>query len=215
MNRVPMTPVLSSLASLGLGLALAVAPLQGSSSAALAAPAPAPAPAQDQAAAGRLPNTFDTPRASARAPTPTPTTTTTRTTTTTTTPAQPPAQAQAPAQASAAAAAGTEAEAADPARVAASEAMLRTTIASMQAGAPNYADMSDDLAEKVREQSAAITPLIGSFGALQSLAHVGVENGADLFLVGFENQITQWIIAMNEEDKIVALLFRPATPPAG
>ena len=211
MNRVPMTPVLSSLASLGLGLTLAVAPLPGSSSAALAAPAPAPA--QDQAAAGRLPNTFDTPRASARAPTPTTTTTTTRTTTTTTTPA--PAQAQAPAQASAAAAAGTEAEAADPARVAASEAMLRTTIASMQAGAPNYADMSDDLAEKVREQSAAITPLIGSFGALQSLAHVGVENGADLFLVGFENQITQWIIAMNEEDKIVALLFRPATPPAG
>jgi len=211
MNRVPMTPVLSSLASLGLGLTLAVAPLPGSSSAALAAPAPAPA--QDQAAAGRLPNTFDTPRASARAPTPTTTTTTTRTTTTT--PA--PAQAQAPAQASAAAAAaaGTEAEAADPARVAASEAMLRTTIASMQAGAPNYADMSDDLAEKVREQSAAITPLIGSFGALQSLAHVGVENGADLFLVGFENQITQWIIAMNEEDKIVALLFRPATPPAG
>ncbi len=102
----------------------------------------------------------------------------------------------------------------DPARAAAAETMLRTTIAAMQAGSPNYGDMSDDLASKVREQSSAITPLIQSFGPLKDLAHVGVENGAELFLVHFDHQATQWIIAQNPQGKIVALLFRPA-PPAG
>ena len=105
------------------------------------------------------------------------------------------------------------AEAMDPARAAAAEAMLKTTIAAMQAGSPNYDDMSDDLAEKVREQSTAITPLIQSFGAVTSVTHVGVERGAELFMVEFANQRTQWIIAQGDDGKIIALLFRPA--PAG
>ena len=146
-------------------------------------PATTPAPAQTGAAA-TLPNTFDAPAAQ--------------------TPARP-----APATPTGPAAATPS----DPAKVAAAEIILKKTIAAMQAGTPNYGDMSDDLAAKVREQSAAITPLIQSFGKMQSLAHVGAENGAELFLVGFDNQITQWIIAQNVDGKIVALLFRPATPP--
>lgn len=143
-------------------------------------------PANQGPAAASLPNTFDRPQtvASPR-------------------PATRPAPAQTPAPAAVS----------DPAKVAAAEAMLRKTITAMQAGSPNYGDMSDDLATKVREQSAAITPLIQSFGAMQSLAHVGAENGAELFLVGFDNQTTQWIIAQNSEGEIVALLFRPAPPP--
>jgi hypothetical protein len=105
------------------------------------------------------------------------------------------------------------AEAMDPARAAAAEAMLKNTIAAMQAGSPNYGDMSDDLAEKVREQSTAITPLIQSFGAVTSVTHVGAERGAELFMVEFANQRTQWIIAQGDDGKIIALLFRPA--PAG
>lgn len=97
-----------------------------------------------------------------------------------------------------------------PAVVAAAEAMLRKTVAAIQAGEANYADMSPDLAGKVRERAAEITPLIQSFGALQSVSHAGTENGAELFLVTFANQPTQWIIALNQ-GKIVALLFRPAT----
>ena len=141
------------------------------------------------AAAARLPNTFDRPQA---------------------VPTAPAARTAGPAASASASATATPS---DPAKIAAAEAMLRTTIAAMQAGAPNYGDMTESLAGKVREQSAAITPLIQSFGKMQSLAHVGAENGAELFLVGFDNQITQWIIAQNGEGKIVALLFRPATPP--
>lgn len=146
------------------------------------------APSGSRPAAATLPNTFDE-GAAARAPGQ----------------AVPPRPTPPPAP---------SAPASDPATVAAAEAMLRKTIAALQAGAPNYGDMSADLASKVREQSSAITPLVQSFGAVQDLAHVGDENGAELFLVLFANQHTQWIIAQNPEGKIVALLFRPA-PSAG
>ncbi len=158
----------------------------------LAAAAPAMAqstqtPAGGAPAAARLPNTFDNPSAAAAARTaPAPQT--------------PPQSAPTP-------------EPVDPARAAAAETILKKTIAAMQAGSPNYADMTADLAGKVREQSTAITPLIQSFGAVSSVTHVGVENGAELFLVEFANQRTQWIIAQDDGGKIVALLFRPA--PAG
>lgn len=137
------------------------------------------------AAVATLPNTFDGPPAAR--------------------PAARPAAAAAPAQATAPAATPS-----DPAQVAAAEAMLRKTVAAMQAGAPNYGDMSENLAVKVREQSSAITPLMQSFGALTALAHVGAENGAELFMAQFANQATQWVIALNAEGKIVVLLFRPA-----
>ena len=102
------------------------------------------------------------------------------------------------------------APASDPAKVAAAEAALRKTIAAMQAGAPNYADMSDDLAGKVREQAPAILPLFQQLGALETLRHQGAQDSAELFRVNFANAPTEWIIALNPEGKIIALLFRPA-----
>ncbi|MGA0546761.1 hypothetical protein ACO2Q1_15925 [Brevundimonas sp. VNH65] len=140
------------------------------------------------AAVATIPNTFDGPPAARPA-------------------ARPAAAAPAQATAQTTAPAATPS---DPAQVAAAEAMLRKTVAAMQAGAPNYGDMSENLAVKVREQSSAITPLIQSFGALTVLAHVGAENGAELFMAQFANQATQWVIALNAEGKIVVLLFRPA-----
>ena len=103
--------------------------------------------------------------------------------------------------------------ASDPAKVAAAEAMLKTTIAAMQAGTPNYGDMSPTLAEKVREVAPQITPIIQGFGAVQSLTHVGVEDGAELFVVVFAQLPTQWIIALDDTGKMRALLFRPVPPP--
>ena len=34
--------------------------------------------------------------------------------------------------------------------------------------------------------------------------------GADLFRVTFDNQVTEWLIGFDAEDKIALLLFRPA-----
>ena len=104
----------------------------------------------------------------------------------------------------------------DPAKVAAAETALKTTIAAMQSGTPNYADMTPDLAAKVLEQAATVAPLVKGFGELLGVTHVSTQNGSELFLVMFANAPTQWIVGQNAEGKITALLFRPApaAPPA-
>jgi hypothetical protein len=91
-----------------------------------------------------------------------------------------------------------------------SENTLRAFITGVQAGTVDYTLMTDDLAGKVREQEAAITPLLQSFGALQTVEFVGRQDGADLFGVIFANAATQWVIGFNDEGKVAALLFRPA-----
>ena len=91
-----------------------------------------------------------------------------------------------------------------------SEEVLRDIIAGGQAGTIPYALMTDDLAGKVREQEAAVLPLLQGFGAIQALDFVGSQEGADLFAVTFATAATQWIIGFNDAGKVDALLFRPA-----
>ena len=104
------------------------------------------------------------------------------------------------------AAAATSAEPAHPE----SENILRTLIASAQAGAMEYALMTDDLAGKVRAQEAAIKPVIDGFGALVAVDFVSSRERNDLFSVTFANAATEWVIGVNDDGKVAALLFRPA-----
>ena len=143
-----------------------------------------PVAAQAQVAAGSLPNAFDRPA-----------------------PAPAAARPAAPVVAPSAAAPAAGAEAPVNAR---SEEVLREIIAGARTGEINYALMTDDLAGKVREQEAAIRPLIEGFGMVQAVDFVGAQNGADLFAVVFANAATEWVIGFNDEDKVAALLFRPA-----
>ena len=92
----------------------------------------------------------------------------------------------------------------------ASEDALRAVIASAQAGALDYALMTDDLAGKVREQEAAVIPLIQGFGALVTVDFVGSQDRNDLFSVTFAEAATEWVIGVDDAGKIAALLFRPA-----
>ncbi len=92
----------------------------------------------------------------------------------------------------------------------AAEETLRTIIAGAQAGKIDYSLMTDDLAGKVREQEAVVTPVVQGFGPLVSVGFVGNQGGADLFSVIFANAETQWVIGFNETGKVAALLFRPA-----
>ena len=91
-----------------------------------------------------------------------------------------------------------------------SEDLLRTLIASAQAGAMDYSLMTDDLAAKVREQEATVTPIIVGFGALVTVDFVGSQDRNDLFAVTFANAETEWVIGVNDDGKVAALLFRPA-----
>ena len=115
-------------------------------------------------------------------------------------PAAAPAQAAPPAPAAAAVAPVNPA----------SEEALRAFIAGAQAGAVDYALMTDDLAAKVREQEATVLPLIEGFGPLVSLDFVGSQNGADLYGAIFANAATEWVIGVDEAGQVAALLFRPA-----
>ena len=96
------------------------------------------------------------------------------------------------------------------AEVSAEEAMLRTTIAAMQAGTPNYDDMAAELADAVRAGEASITPMIQGFGAVRTFEHQGEVQGAQHYRVTFENAETDWFIALGDDGKIAGLVFRPA-----
>ncbi len=144
----------------------------------------APAAAQAQVAAGTLPNTFDDRKARAAAAAPTP----------------------APAPQTAPAAPELSPERANEA----SEETLRTLIAELQAGEPDYGRMTDTIAAAVREQSAAMRPVIDGFGAVVAVDFMGSREDIDIYNVTFANAATQWLIGLTPEGKVSALLFRPA-----
>ena len=89
------------------------------------------------------------------------------------------------------------------------EETLRTIIAGAQAGAIDYSLMTDDLASKVRDKEAELLPVIRGFGSVQAVDFVGSQYGADMFVVTFASAATQWVIGF-QDDKVAALLFRPA-----
>jgi hypothetical protein len=90
------------------------------------------------------------------------------------------------------------------------EATIRTIISGMTSNTLDFSLFTEDLAGKIREQQAQITPILQGFGALQTIDFVGSQDDADLFNVKFASADTQWVIAFNEDDKVAALLFRPA-----
>ena len=146
--------------------------------------APAPVLAQSSgAAAGAVPNSFDAPAAQATTPAPRPA-------------PQPSGPAPAPA--------------ASPADIAKGEAALRDIIGDIQGAGLDYSLFTENLATQIREQSAQVTPLIKSFGALGDIEHQRAEGQAQLYRATFENQVTEWLIGFDEDGKIAALLFRPA-----
>lgn len=91
-----------------------------------------------------------------------------------------------------------------------SEAVLRQFIASVQASAPDYSLLSDDLAARLREQDPRVGPILRGFGALKSVTLIGPNNGADVYRVAFDKAETDWVIGFNPTGKVGALLFRPS-----
>lgn len=90
------------------------------------------------------------------------------------------------------------------------EALLRATIESTRNGTVDYSTMVPALAEAARGQEAPMKNLLQRFGDIQTIEHVSSENGEDVYLVRFAQNVTRWTIATNGEGKISRLLFRPA-----
>ena len=94
--------------------------------------------------------------------------------------------------------------------IARSEEALRAVIAAAQGTGFDYADFTTGLGTQIRQQEAQVIPLIKGFGAVKTVQYVKQEGEAQMFKVTFDNQVTEWLIGFDAEDKIAALLFRPA-----
>lgn len=92
------------------------------------------------------------------------------------------------------------------------EGALRAVIADLAQGRLDDALFTADLAGRLRPQLATLRPIVQEFGAMGEIEPQGLSNGANQFLVTFENAITQWVVGLNEDGRISALLFRPAPP---
>ena len=89
--------------------------------------------------------------------------------------------------------------------------MVRTAIEQIQSGKPNYDRMSPGLAAATRQQLPQIQVMLLKLGALQSITFKGVEaNGADIYLVKFENGSLEYRIVLGPDRLIEGALLRPA-----
>ena len=87
---------------------------------------------------------------------------------------------------------------------------LCAVIAGAQGTGFDYSDFTTGLGTQIRQQEAQVVPLIKGFGAVKTVEYVKQEGEAQMFKVTFDNQVTEWLIGFDAEDKIAALLFRPA-----
>ena len=88
--------------------------------------------------------------------------------------------------------------------------VLNETIRQMQAGTPPFDRMAPQLAEAVRAQQANIGPALTAYGDIQDIEYRGPMQGAEHFRVIFANGQTDWFIALDDQEIIQGLVFRPA-----
>lgn len=89
---------------------------------------------------------------------------------------------------------------------------LEAVIADAQDGSLDFSAFTEDMTTRLRPVEGDLTGAIQSFGALETIAYVGRQNGADMFEVRFDSILTQWVIGFDAEDRIAVLLFREAPP---
>lgn len=96
-----------------------------------------------------------------------------------------------------------------------SEAALRSLIAEMVSGDPDYAIMSPEMASVARSQQANMQRLFEAMGPIQSVTFRSVDlRGADTFDVQFANGAADFTIMLDEEGKIAFAGVRPTSMPA-
>jgi hypothetical protein len=95
-----------------------------------------------------------------------------------------------------------------------SEAAVRRTIDELVRGEPDYARMSEQLADLTRRQLTTLQGIIAPLGAVESVAfrEVGPQ-GADVYDVTFEEGALTWSIALDADGRTVLAGFRLAPPP--
>ncbi len=91
-----------------------------------------------------------------------------------------------------------------------SEAALRRLIGEMQQGQPDYARMSESLAQTTRQQLPGLKARFTEFGALQSLKFRGVgPGGFDIYEAAFANAKIELRISLSLDGVVDGLTLRP------
>jgi DNA-binding transcriptional MerR regulator len=92
-----------------------------------------------------------------------------------------------------------------------SEKLLRSFILEQQEGSPDFARLSEGLAQAVREQMSTIQPDLKARGAIKKTSFRGVaEDGCDVYEVEFENDSQQeWRFNKGADGKLNKIWFRP------
>lgn len=88
------------------------------------------------------------------------------------------------------------------------EARLRTVIAELKSGNPNYKQMEPMVRIAVRHQMAVWGPRLQALGSLLSLSFEGQQQGADVYEAKFTNGSTAWMIGIASNGNIAALIFQ-------
>ena len=104
------------------------------------------------------------------------------------------------------------APAAPPADAVVAEAALRLVIDQLRAGTLETRMYSPGLATRLQGQLPTLSPMLNGYGDLLTIEAQGTRDGAGQFLVTFEEAVTQWVIGLDDDGLIAALLFRPAPP---
>ena len=91
------------------------------------------------------------------------------------------------------------------------EAMLRKTITALEAGTPNYEDMSPMLQQATRSQIPVLIPGMKDLGPVTAVEFRGVhQSGGDKYLVTHQSgKQSQWLVALGPDGRIVTLAALP------
>jgi hypothetical protein len=91
-----------------------------------------------------------------------------------------------------------------------SEAALRRQIAALIDNKPDYAEVSPQLADVIRQQMPQLGPWITQLGPIQSTKFLGVGNaGQDSYDVTQKNGTTHWQIALDAKGIVTMLAVQP------
>ena len=88
------------------------------------------------------------------------------------------------------------------------EARLRTVIAELKSGKPNYELMEPMLRIAVRQQIAVWATRLQALGSLLSLSYEGEQQGAKGYEGKFTNGSTAWMISIAPNGNIAVLVFQ-------
>ena len=90
------------------------------------------------------------------------------------------------------------------------ETALRSLIAGIASGMPNYVEMTPEMAKLTRDQLSGLQAGVTNFGSIQTVEFRGVSpTGWDMYEVKFQSGLVPWRIHLDEQGKIDGALVQP------